>query len=167
MSEAPLPSDQRVWTRYADKQPEQAGPYRWRIPSKAVPGVIVEFVAHMRERGAGYKTALSPSFDYWDGYQLHVPPGTEWTTTEVVCKPHEKVGLVLPQIELLPCPFCRIVPFWKGVELAHGGGVFVGSAPHQYNSFWLECCGWAKTPHRDDPRELARQRNTAIRGATP
>jgi hypothetical protein len=156
--------DQRLWTKYSERKPETEGAYRWRLQSKYAKGLTVEFVACMRSRWAGYNTQVSPSFDYWDGYKLLVPVETEWAPTEVTCKSYETVGLVLPGVELLPCPFCRIVPFWKGCARGRDGGIFVGSAPHQYNSWWLECCGWTKTPHLEDPRELARRRNGVIRG---
>lgn len=160
-----IPTDQRVWTKYSERKPEFAGSYRWRLLSKAVKGLSVEFVANMRVRNAGYRTLLSPKFDYWNGSELLVPLETEWTTTEVICKDFTTTGLHLPGIELLPCPFCRIVPFWKGVERAPDGGTFVvGSDPHEYNVWWLDCCSWARTPNLGDPRELARRRNGVIRG---
>lgn len=162
MNEA-LTTDQIVWTKYEERRPEVAGPYLWQVPSVRVPGLTVEFVAHMRKRGAGYRDVLSPSFDHWDGYQVHVPVGTLWTATALVCKEHEtRVGLTLPNIELKTCPFCRRVPTWHGTEQSRGGGVYIGSDPHQFNSWWLECCSWARTPHFDDPRELAKQRNEML-----
>lgn len=162
-----LTPDQNIWTKYSERKPETAGPYRWRMTSQSVKGLPVEFVAHMRTRWAGYKTVLSPDFDYWDGYRLLVPSDAEWATTEVQCKSHETVGLKLPSVELLPCPFCRVVPFWKGVQTpTYGGGVIIGAGPHQYNSWWLECCNWVKTPRLDDPRELAKRRNAVIKGET-
>jgi hypothetical protein len=165
MSNTPPTSKERVWTLYTERRPETVGPYLWQVQSIRVKGLVVQFVAWMRERGAGYRQVISPSFDYWNGAEVLVPAGTKWATTEVVCKEHQSVGLTLPQVELLPCPFCRVVPFWHGVESPSGGGVIVGSAPHEYNSWWLECCSWAKTPHRPDPRDIAEQRNRMIRGA--
>lgn len=153
--------DERVWTPYVERKPETAGEYLWRVPSRTVKGLLVQFVCHMRERGAGHRQALSPTFDYWDGYKLHVPAGTEWTTTEVKCKSHEYVGIALPGVDLLACPFCRVVPFWHGVNSSNHG-VLIGAHPAEYNSWWLKCCSWASTPHYPDPRELAATRNAII-----
>jgi hypothetical protein len=157
-------AEQVTWTKYAERAPEKAGPYLWRVPSKCVKGLVVQFVGHMRERGAGYQQVLSPIFDHWDGYSLHVPAGTEWTETDAKCQWHQTTALALPGIELLPCPFCRRVPKWSGVERSSFGGTFIGSEPNTFNSFWLECCQWARTPHRNDPHELAKEWNALIRG---
>lgn len=152
------------WIAYADRKPDKAGVYQWRVPSKRVPGLIVTFFAHMLERNAGYSRVLSPTFDHWDGYNLHVPKGTEWreAAEPPETKPHQSTGLCVDGVDNAPCPFCKAFPRWKAVEKSNNGGMFIGSDPHEFNTWWLECCAWAKTPHFDDPRKLAVARNALI-----
>ena len=156
-----LPNEDQ-FTLYSERKPETAGVYRWRVPSVAVKGLVVEFCAHMRERGAGYQRVLSPMFDYWDGYRVHVPAGTAWQPSDAPCKSYEAVQLAPIGVEVSPCPYCHTVPKWHAVQRARGGGVVVGDDPHLFNSWWLECCAWSRTPHHEDPRELARTRNEAL-----
>ena len=66
------------WTNYADSKPD-AGLFEWRIPSISLPGEHVIVASMMRLRGAGFgNPILSPSFDHWDGYRVHVPNGLQW-----------------------------------------------------------------------------------------
>jgi hypothetical protein len=151
-------------TLYTAAKPETAGVYLWKVPSIRVPGLVVTFCAHMRERNAGYRKAISPSFDYWNGYDLLVPAGTEWgpAPAGVVCEKDYQTAQETPVgVDLLPCPYCRKIPAWHGVE-SHSGGTLVGSKPHEWNNWWLSCCQWSRTPHMNDPRELAKLRNEAI-----
>lgn len=151
------------WTKYTDRRPKK-GVVEWRMASTGVDGLTVRFLAHMRERGAGYTTTLSPIFDHWDGFKVHVPDGLEWRypTSDIDIKNHEtKKGLVLEGLHNSPCPYCLEIPVWHGVRRS-GRGVIIGAAPHEYNSWWLKCCAWAKTPHENDPRAMADKRNSAL-----
>jgi hypothetical protein len=150
----------RPWIRYAERRPDSAGVYEWRVPSKAVPGLIVTFFAHMRQRGAGHKDVISPAFDRWDGYNVNVPAGTEWRDAVGApeTKGHQFTSVGVEGIDLAPCPFCKKRPRWVAVEQSRDGGMFIASKPHEYNSWWLECCNWARTPHYPDPRDLAAAR---------
>lgn len=153
------------WINYVEQQPTVEGLYAWRVPSAALKGEAVTFLAHMRMRGAGYTQALSPQFDYWDGYSLHVPSGTQWKNTE----PDEGVkkycygNLSIEGIENEPCPFCGMKPVWHAIH-SSGGSTLLNAKPHEKNRWWLECCDWAKTPHSNNPRKLAEQRNSLLRG---
>lgn len=69
------------WTLYSVRRPSSPGIYEWRMPSRAIPGMVLVVAAHMRERNAGYTREVSPEFDYWDGYKLHVPKEVEWRET--------------------------------------------------------------------------------------
>lgn len=154
------------WTPYAETRPEAAGAYQWRVPSRACSGLVVTFFAHMRMRGAGYRDVLSPVFDYWDGYRVIVPAGTEWRAAEnpPECKGHDEVGVVPEGVDHAPCPFCRRVPTIKGLRRGYDGrGVVVGAGPHEWNDWWLECCQWAGRPSYADPRRLADVRNDLLK----
>lgn len=152
-----------VWNAYADVQPESVGPYEWQIPSRACKNMVVRVLANMRERSAGYRTAISPAFDYWDGYNLLVPHGTMWRPAPegTTLKNHEIPLVRIEGLEPVPCPFCHKTPRVKGVH-RYGGGIIIGSEAHQYNTWWFECCGWAKTPHLSDPREIEKARRAAL-----
>lgn len=155
--------NESMWTRYDIQPPPCAGTYLWRLPSRGVQGLIVQFAANMRERNAGYRVALSPSFDYWDGYKLIVPKDTEWAPTDLVLEHYSSTTEPqFPELSIDPCPFCQKTPTWKGIHRSNGGGIFIGSNPHEFNTFWLECCAWTKTPHVNDPRALAESRNKIL-----
>jgi hypothetical protein len=155
------------WIPYSERRPDREGVFEWRVPSRRVAGLTVQFFAHMRERGAGYSRAVSPSFDHWDGYRLTVPEGTLWRegVDPPAIKSYQTTDPVIPDAEVAPCPYCSRVPVLKGIERAGGGGFFVGSDPERYNSWWLECCAWARTPHLKDPRELIAKRNAVLASA--
>lgn len=150
------------WADYSVIKPSKAGPYEWQVPSVSCKGMIVRVLANFRERGAGYTTALSPEFDYWDGYRLHVPEGTMWRAAQpgTTLGRYRQELICVEGLELSPCPFCRSTPRLKGVQ-KQGRGIISADA-HTFNSWWLECCSWAKTPHFDDPRRLEAARRSAL-----
>lgn len=153
------------WTSYADAKPGREGDYEWRLPHASLEGLVLIVAAKMRERGAGYSRAISPSFDYWDGYRLHVPSGLQWRPMPEGSKPldqYETRIIGIDGVEFHECIYCGKTPTLKGVQRAIGGGVYVGSDPHRLNSWWLQCCAWGATPHLDDPRELDRIRRAAL-----
>lgn len=152
-----------VWVRYADNAPQSVGIYEWRVPSKAIDGLTIVFSAHMRERSAGDINCISPAFDYWDGYRVTVPPMTQWREMDSPpdIKPYDYKLLVVEGVENLPCPFCHKTPKWRAIQKS-GRGVMVGGKPHEFNTWWLECCRFATTPHVADPRKLSEQRNTML-----
>lgn len=156
------------WVSYAERRPAAAGVYQWRIPSVVCSGLTVTFFAKMRERLAGHSTVLSPSFDYWDGWKVIVPPQTEWRAVDYQreCKTLDYLDVVAEGVEYAPCPFCGERPILKGLRTGYDGrGVVVGTGPHQWNAWWLECCRWAADVRLSDPRKLAEVRNAAISGA--
>lgn len=152
------------WHTYSEQKPPKEGAYRWRVPSVAVPGLFVVFVAHMRERGAGYVRAVSPVFDYWDGYRLHVPAGTQWQEVDetVACKSYEATEVSVDAPASYACPYCGKQPTIKGFQRGSSGGVVIGNHPHEFNAWHLECCQWARTPSFKDPRELIAKRNAVL-----
>lgn len=152
-------ADTILWTDYATQKPPKAGIYRWRLKSKAVDGLVVQFSAKNRVRGAGYADVLSPEFDYWDGYRVHVP-ACEWspeTNNQIPGCLGEFT--TIEGLHLLPCPDCGKVPEWQGVQEAMGGGCYVGAHPHEYNVWWLQCCMWQLDQHIANPAELAKRHN--------
>ncbi|TPN11671.1 hypothetical protein [Mesorhizobium sp. B2-1-2] len=159
------------WRDYASEKPPTEGVYEWRVPSLAVSGLTVRSLAHNRKRGAGYRDAVSPAFDYWDGYNLHVPDGTQWREPPegAELKSYEQRFVCAEGIELDRCPFCNNVPKLKGYVRANGGGAVVTSDAHRFNSWWLECCAWAKSPYYPDPRVLSETRRSLLSraGAKP
>lgn len=152
---------ERTWISYASERPQVAGVYEWKVPSKAFTGNVL-FLAHFRERHAGFEKVLSPSFDRWDGWRAVVPDGTEWRhapdATQI--KEYAYTNLRIEGLENLPCPFCKAVPEWHATE-SWDRCVMVNSAPHKLNSWWLKCCKWATTEH-GDPKRIAQERNAAL-----
>jgi len=146
-----------AWIPYAERRPESAGQYQWRLPSVRTPGLFVTFIAYMRERGAGFENVLSPVFDRWNGYSVSVPKGTEWRPAPEGTKPADhwcRVTDVQPEgVELAPCPYCKRVPVWS---------MSAYDEPHTATGWELKCCSWARTPSYADPRELAAKRNEAL-----
>lgn len=151
------------WKPYATDRPSLAGVYEWRVPSIAVPGMTVRFAAHMRTRGAGWGSVLSPAFDYWDGYKIIVPEGTEWRpmTNPPTIRDHDYHDVRPEFVAFRPCPFCQKVPTLRGLATS-GDGVYVGGKPHEFNRWWTECCEWARSPRFSDPRELCKTHNSLI-----
>jgi len=156
------------WIKYSEQKPTNEGPYEWRVPSTAVPGLIVTCVAHMRKRGAGYTEVISPVFDYWDGYRVHVPDGTEWREVSDIKKTqwHEITSIAAEGVVNVPCPFCGMEPSWEAHIASMSGGYVIGSDPHRLNEWKLNCCTWAKTPRFRDPRELSEKRNAMLAART-
>jgi len=114
-----------TWTKYEDVKPPE-GRYWFRVdPSyyNRWGGRQVEFASLMRERGAGGQRVISPDFDHWDGYRVHVPRGIEWapiTDQEILDYKHphslDKEFFKVPDLDLKPCPFCGRAPKvdWHG-----------------------------------------------------
>lgn len=153
------------WIDYAVEKPSVKGPYEWRVPSASLPGEFVIVAAHMRVRGAGYEDdVLSPSFDYWDGYRVHVPKGIKWreTTEYKSIKSYERPVIGLEGLEHCECIYCRKKPRLRAAQTPSGGGIVVNPDPQHLNSWWLECCAWGRTPHLSDPREIERIRKNAM-----
>lgn len=152
------------WITYADDHPKTAGAYEWRVPSKTLPGEIVIVAAHMRERGAGYRDVLSPVFDWWDGYRVHVPEGLQWreTNEHKGIEKYKQKLLGLEGLTHCACLYCGKVPSLHAVQGGGNGGVVVGGAPQNLNVWWLECCTWGKTPHLANPRDIEAMRRRAI-----
>jgi len=114
------------WTRYEDQKPAE-GRHWFRVDPKYYAdgwgGHLVEFVDVMRQRGAGLQTVLSPGFDKWDGYSVHIPTGIEWhpvTEEEILSYTNEALldnkFFRVPGLDLKPCPFCGGQPSieWSG-----------------------------------------------------
>lgn len=135
------------WNDYPSSIPQARKQYRWRLPLLYDPGLFVTFIAWMRQRGAGYKDVYSPQFDYWDGYRVLVPTETQWQECEQVegLADYGHTEICIEGAELAPCPFCGKIPKWYGSNRSHGG-TLIGAAPHQFNTWRLECCAWAGTP---------------------
>lgn len=153
------------WVDYAHTPPPAVGIYEWRVPSIRCEGLVVRLFAWHRDRGAGYQRVNSPSFDHWNGYRVTVPSGTQWRSAppDLAIKSHETPISGVDGLEFSRCPFCGRRPTLEGVERSNGGGVYIGSGPHRYNSWWLDCCGWAKTPRYDDPRKLEAARAALLK----
>lgn len=149
----------KEWTRYADCKPESAGLYEWRVPSKAVPGATLIVAALMRVRGAGYENALSPEFDYWDGYRLHVQCDVQWRTTDLVLDKHRTPAVLsIEGLELSPCSSCGRVPSIEAHQRPASGGIVCLPNPWNLNSWRFICCDWGSTPSMADPRDIERIR---------
>jgi hypothetical protein len=155
-------SAHKTFNRYSEVRPTTEGAYLWRLPHATLPGVVVEFVTHMRERNAGYKTEVSPSFDYWDGYNLSVPAGLEWAPTDVTCDRYKTVAVRVVGVDPLPCPYCKQVPQWEGAVCYRPSGRSYGDRPYAWGAWSLKCCSWAKTPEYEDPRALVAKRDSAL-----
>ena len=153
------------WSTYGDSKPESEGVYRFRVPSVRVSGAVVTFLSIMRHAGAGAgHPVLSPEFDYWDGFKLHVPVGLMWSpyTGDKMVRSGCIDELSIEGVCPAKCPFCGKVPAWKAIEVAASGGTYIHNKPHLFNRWWLECCPWARTPHTNDPRKLSEERNLLL-----
>lgn len=157
------------WREYADTPPKSEGVYEWQVKSVACSQMVVRVLAHFRKRGAGYRDVLSPEFGHWDGYKIIVPSGTRWRepTTSVDLPKYRQELICVEGLDPSPCPFCRRQPKVKGVQRAMGGGIVISGDAHTFNSWWYECCSWAKSPHFSDPRELEGARRAALTAAQP
>jgi len=147
------------WINYAERRPDQESFYEWRMPSVALPSEIVRVKAMNRQRGAGFERVLSPQFDYWDGYRVHVPAGLQWRElSEPVparIRTCDQYDYEVEGIALCACPFCKRVPSLEfGLQYLGGGESWVTN-PHTANRFRLECCGWIRSARYNTPQELA------------
>lgn len=155
------------WTSYADKRPD-SGLFEWRIPSISLPGEHIIVAAMMRERGAGYSDpVLSPAFDHWDGYRVHVPNALQWRAArDSEMKVIHADLICVEGLEHADCIYCGKRPTLHGCQRGSDGrGVIINGDPWRFNSWWLSCCRWGDTPHIDDPREIERIRREAFRTA--
>lgn len=141
------------WIDFAKTRPEK-GLVEWRIPSLAVPGMVVLVAAHMRERGAGFNTVLSPVFDYWDGYQVFVPAGLQWRKAGLytIRTCDEKV-IGIEGLDVAPCIYCGKTPEIQTYDQRR---------PHQSGAWRFQCCSWGSTPAIKDPREIEKVRRKAF-----
>ena len=141
------------WIDFAKDRPEK-GLVEWRIPSVAIPGMVVIVAAHMRVRGAGFVTVLSPIFDYWDGYRVHVPRGLQWRKAGLhdIRTCDEKV-IEIEGLDIAPCIYCGRVPSIKTYDQR---------SPHQSGAWRFQCCDWGNTPSMKDPREIEKVRRAAF-----
>lgn len=147
------------WIRLKDQAPTEAGLYEWRVPSKAVPGAVLIVVAKMRKRGAGFESVLSPEFDYWDGYRVHVRCDVAWRPTDYAPTAHQRTPIVLgiEGLELAPCSCCGKTPHFEAVQ-RDAYGQTICPDPWNLNSWKFQCCSWGSTPWMADPREIERIR---------
>lgn len=151
------------WKSYVDDPPTEAGVYRWRVPSEAVPGLVVTYLGEFRKRGAGYRNVLSPDCDYWNGYVLTTPRGLEWCEADAVEGLRLPAELAVDGVENSPCPYCGKVPKWVAMNCARGGGVFIAASPHTFNDWRLKCCEWGGSPSVSDPRKIVETRERVLR----
>ena len=135
----------REWTSFDEVRPSEIGVYEWR--HKHPLGFVQVFHDEMRMRGAGARDVLSPSFDYWDGYKIHVPAGFEWRLPESPEKAEEarKEGVVVIEgLNLRPCPFCGTAPVISASQCGYeggGGGITVCPSPQNFNTWRInQCC---------------------------
>lgn len=156
------------WVLYSERRPQQAGVYEWRIPSATLPGMVIVVAAHMRERGAGRGTALSPSFDYWDGYQLRVPAEIEWRETDrnISIREHEEKIVSVEGVDPCDCVYCGAKPEYEAHQRNSDGSFTVCAKPWHLNRWRFKCCAWGSTPTLSDPREIERVRRAAVAKAT-
>jgi len=149
------------WTRYSAERPTEAGIYEWRVPSKAVPGVVLIVASQMRMRGAGFETVLSPEFDYWDGYRVHVLCDVEWRPATFVPAKNQRTPALLgiEGLQLSPCSHCGNTPRIEAMQ-RDSLGTTICPDPWKLNIWRLVCCSWGNTPWMTDPREIERIRRT-------
>lgn len=147
------------WVRYSENKPTEAGLYEWRIHSKTASGLIMIVLATIRLRGAGFKNALSPEFDYWDGHQVHVKSNVEWRPTDIVLLKNQRTPLVLSfeGLDISPCSYCGKVPQIEAHQRDNFGVTF-NPYPWFFNSWRFVCCEWGTTPRMSDPRDIERIR---------
>lgn len=152
----------KIWTSFQEQQPNEAGPYWWRLKSAKLEGATLIFVAHMRMRGTCDEPILSPRFDHWTGWRVQVPE-CEWSRYDG--EPTDKIEyehLSVEGLSLTPCPFCGKTPKLKAWQACSGGGFIIGPYPQNYNLWKLECCAWGSSPDGKDPRQLEQIRRDAF-----
>ncbi len=133
------------WIKYEDQKPAE-GRHWFRVAQKYYEkgwsGHPVEFVDIMRMRGNGYQPdILSPGFDHWDGYQVHIPAGIEWkpvTEPEILefKNKHllDKYFIRIPTATVKPCPFCGRAPEVRWT------GKWVGAPVWERDRISIKCC---------------------------
>lgn len=144
---------------YRKEKPLDPGWYIWRLPHKHLDNVVIVFLAKYRLRGAGWENVLSPEFDYWDGYRLHLPDGSiEWMQFDGEPPLTGREVIEIEGVELRPCPFCKKVPKWRYL------GQWITSGPTNTKLWYTKCCGWASGigQHFTSPIELNNHRNLAL-----
>jgi hypothetical protein len=133
------------WLKYEDQKPTE-GRYWFRVASKyyeeSWSGHRVEFVDVMRMRGNGYQPAvLSPAFDHWDGYSIHIPTEIEWkpvTEDKILAFDNKyllnKYFIHIPTVTVNPCPFCGEAPnvSWTGQ--------WIGAPVWKRDRISIKCC---------------------------
>ncbi|WP_033416878.1 hypothetical protein [Hahella ganghwensis] len=147
-------SSKHHFTKYADAPPKHPGWYIWRCEHKQLKGVVITFIDKFRKRGAGHTNVLSPSFDYWNGYQVLVPNGLDWAPYEG-SPPKQNIDhtLNINELTLNKCPFCNEVP-----RLTYSGR-FIGASPLDSTDWRLKCCSWITGPRIPNPVYLIEQWN--------
>lgn len=139
------------FTNFKDAQPK-AGMVTWKGNREGIP---LLFNAEMRWRGAGGGTVLSPAFDYWDGYRVHVRHEVEWADELVDLDARERE--IRPLVDIAPCPFCKETP------KVHFSSP-TGWPPMKADYFYMTCCNFTAGFSRRAPdlRPLINDWNAAL-----
>ena len=144
---------------YATEKPPEKGVYVWRVPHVDILDLTVVFLAEYRLRGAGHEMVLSPEFDYWDGWRLHVNELAEWAyyTGELKANYLPVLYLIHNDAVIKPtiCPYCKKEPIFKYTSQW-------SFRPMAANKWWFECCSWAKSPEYKNPIHLNNKRTELL-----
>lgn len=147
--------------KYSEEAPTQKGLYVWEANHKHrdMKELSIVFASIMRMRGAGFESVLSPKFDYWDGYRVHVPDDVEWRALDA--GETLKDGEIITVNGLTPaiCPFCGALP-----EVKFTG--FIGCTPIDADRYWIKCCSWISSPTYANPLVLIERWNEKVGNAT-
>ena len=134
--------------KYSEEKPPEEGLYIWRVPHKKFKDAIVIFISRFRKRGAGCTDILSPDFDYWDGYQVHLPKNIEWAYYDSLKPKKNRTVLSVNNLKPIQCPFCHKSPILSYYDS------YVGSGPLATESWAFKCCKWINSPRVENPLEL-------------
>lgn len=151
------------WIAFDEVRPQSKGFYEWKHEHKL--GFTQKFFAEMRVRGAGVRDVLSPRFDHWDGYRVHVPNGMYWRETDIVDAEKRARDCVvkIDDLWLRECPFCGRTPTITARQCGYpggGNGVVILASPQNYNTWSVErCCRMIGHNGFKHPDELARTWN--------
>ena len=145
--------------KYSEEKPQEKGLYVWRVQHDQYEDIVVTFVAKFHERGAGFETVLSPEFDHWDGYRVHVPPSTEWMDYDGVEPRNMENTLSINELTFSACPLCKEKP-----RLVYSGR-WIFAAPFQSESWHFKCCEWIGRVRMENPVDLIRRWNEMCVGA--
>lgn len=142
------------FTDFKEAKPE-AGMVTWKASRDGIPFL---FNAEMRWRGAGGVRVLSPQFDYWDGYQVHVKFDVQWA--DELADLNARKDELRPLVDMAPCPFCKETP-----KVYSGGGA-IGWPPMKADYFYMVCCEFTAGSDRRVPNldALISSWNAAILG---